>query len=1246
LQSLIQQSGRAEIDRRIQIETNTFKGTITQHLDASRSFSSFILGETLAHAYIEADEASGFIRGSLRIHPNELLALAILPPQEHGDRVLMTAQETSVKNLDPPLASAWLKQVADDHIRAVIVRNAEGRHIMRVGVAVPSEYGAGYAVADWDIVSMLEASQKSLGETGLELQIESSMDRARIPLIRTGWVSTTAQSGASVVDFSQAGLAFRLTIRPSAALLKQMRSSLPVWILLLSLGLTGLATWLIFNRSRYAESLELEVGARTQDLEAQQHELAAVVDHHADAMLMLDNHGAVLRANPAACMLFGYQADEWMKLSVHDLIPADIAKQYPQWFAEEPSGKRHDSMGKRRELRGRKRDGTIFPVEVTVNEYVANGQQRLSIIAHDLSGEKKAQSHIQRLANAVQHSSDIYFSTDADGMVTEVNAAVLSLLGLKKAQILGEPFSRFVDPEYKNYTQAVFAAKARGEANEHRYELVIRDARGVAHWMDVLTQAMREAGVFMGVQGFAREITEQKQREWIRDAMLELRYIEQRSIPLEEKLAAMLNNICNDPWGLVRQAALFLADGEQLRLKASWHMSEEEKQRCSTGQGVAGDISICSAGGTVEHNRAQFDQEGSGNIFLPVMFSGNKLGVMNIALYPEYEIPDTLRFFYEDAAKWIGDTVMFERQQGMLKSSEQKHRLLVDNIPLGIVIHQQGMIRFINPSAVDIFGADDENGLIGRSVLDFVSETDKDFVSKRISDVDKNGMAPGAEVRLRRINGDSFWAETQAVAVEYENSPAVQVLVQDISERKVQEEELKHLSYFDMLTNLANRRLFEDRLRQAIANAHRKKEQLTLIYFDLNRFKQVNDSFGHAAGDEVLAEIGDRLGILRDSDTAARLGGDEFAILLSNVPERSAKRVGRKIIGVLQQPFCVAGQELSIDASVGIAVYPNDGEDAELLMRHADAAMYHAKSTHAGIHMFSGEMEEDVRRRLKLEQELGKAVDQGELRLYYQSQHLAGVPDGVGQDSPFPLHLQSKHGVLAGSIIGVEALIRWQHPKLGLISPVEFIPLAEETGQIRAITHWALCQASKQAVIWEKSGIRPERIGVNLSAAQLMQKGLTRELLTFIREGGAKPEWIEIEITESAAMADAELAISIMRELVDAGITIAIDDFGTGYSSLAYLKRLPAEIVKIDQSFIRQLPDDEEDAAIVRSSIAMVHALGKKVIAEGVETKAQLAFLRGEGCDMIQGYLFSEPLPEDEASEFLSDNASAICHRL
>jgi len=404
--------------------------------------------------------------------------------------------------------------------------------------------------------------------------------------------------------------------------------------------------------------------------------------------------------------------------------------------------------------------------------------------------------------------------------------------------------------------------------------------------------------------------------------------------------------------------------------------------------------------------------------------------------------------------------------------------------------------------------------------------------------------------------------------------------------------------------------------------AMRSNRQLCLLYLDLDRFKAINDTQGHACGDLVLKTVAIRIqDTLRASDTAARMGGDEFAILLPETDITNALRVANKLSGILQQPMALSDQKLSIGASIGLASYPNDGLESDTLLKHADNAMYHAKQKHLGIHCFSDEMEESARHHIQLEGELREATKRGQFELYYQAQ--------------YRLDNNGTH------IAAIESLIRWKHPELGIISPDEFIPIAEEAGLIRPITGWVIGEASRQALLWQQQGYRPGKIGINISAAEMMHIGLAEDILGHISDAGANPEWFEIEITETAAMSSPDTAISIMQKLIESGIQVAIDDFGTGYSSLAYLKQLPANHLKIDIAFIHHLPDNTEDTVIVRTIIAMAHALELKVIAEGVETRAQLDFLRQEGCDAIQGYLLAKPMSASDTTILLKDSLHA-----
>ncbi len=448
--------------------------------------------------------------------------------------------------------------------------------------------------------------------------------------------------------------------------------------------------------------------------------------------------------------------------------------------------------------------------------------------------------------------------------------------------------------------------------------------------------------------------------------------------------------------------------------------------------------------------------------------------------------------------------------------------------------------------------------------------------------------------------------------------------VQDVSASYLAEERLSWLSYFDELTGQPNRRLFLDRLTQGIELSARTGRPLSLLYFDLDRFKLINDTLGHSIGDRVLKTIATRVSqILRSADTLARMGGDEFAVLLPENSFDKALLVAKKIVQSVAQTISIADQDLVMAASIGIVDYPADGKDAETLLRHADIAMYRAKTSGQNICLFSGEMGSQMAQRLNLEQDLARAIENDELSLAFQGQfHI--TPDCAEALA------NGATEIWPGSVMGCEALLRWQHPLRGWVSPAEFIPLAEETGLIHQITQWVIGKVCEQAMAWEARGIRPPRIAINLSAVQLIHRGLADDILEWITATGAYPDWFEIEVTESAAMHNTEIASEIIRDLTVAGLSIAIDDFGTGHSSLAYLKRLPASTIKIDRSFVQGLPTDQDDIAIVRSTIAMAHALGKGVTAEGIENADQYAFLCAEGCDYGQGFLLSKP--EDAAT--------------
>ncbi len=544
----------------------------------------------------------------------------------------------------------------------------------------------------------------------------------------------------------------------------------------------------------------------------------------------------------------------------------------------------------------------------------------------------------------------------------------------------------------------------------------------------------------------------------------------------------------------------------------------------------------------------------------------------------------------------------------MLHANDEAFRALVQHLQDIITVHDtQGITLYESPSTSRLLGYP-PGALVGRIPFDSVHPKDLARTREAFANL-LNGEPPKTPVEFRFRHAKGHWIYLEAQGNNLLEHPGIRGVVitsRDVSERKRAEQRAEYLSQHDGLTGLPNRLLMQDRLHQAIIQARRGGSVVALMFIDLDRFKTVNDSFGRVIGDALLKQVAERLRkCLRDTDTVARLGGDEFIIMIPDAATAQVVgEVAQRVLSEFSQPFSDGEQEMYVSASIGISLFPRDGSDPDELVKHADRAMYNAKDSGRNMYRyFTEDLNHEVREKVMLESGLRRAIDRGELRLFYQP-----IID---------LHTRQ--------VIGAESLVRWQHPSLGLIPPGKFIPVAEESDLIFRLGEWVLRAACKQLRAWQQEGFALQ-VAVNVSARQFRDPKLADLVVAVMADSHVDPRLVEIELTESAIMHDARASISTLERLKSRGVSISIDDFGIGYSNLSSLKRLPLDTLKIDQSLVRDIATDTNDAAIVRAIIGLARSLGIKVLAEGVEDDVQLSFLNNYGCNYGQGFLFGRPV--------------------
>ena len=604
---------------------------------------------------------------------------------------------------------------------------------------------------------------------------------------------------------------------------------------------------------------------------------------------------------------------------------------------------------------------------------------------------------------------------------------------------------------------------------------------------------------------------------------------------------------------------------------------------------------------------------------VPLRTAQETIGIVVVQSYTEgVRFQDTDRDLLAFVSTQLAMAIERKAAEAAVRASERRYRLLFERGLAGVYrMTADGCVVECNQALASLLGYPSPGEVRGLGPAElFVDPAERQAGLERLR---SQHIAVNQEVWLRRRDGTPVWVLLNESLVEEEGaSPMVDGSLIDVTDRKLAEERSWRMAHHDALTGLPNRALFNDRLELAIQRAKRGKERLAVMFLDLDDFKQVNDTRGHSAGDELLVQVGGRLRqILRGEDTVARLGGDEFLLLFNGVKDSSGVGVmAQKVLAVFESPFLVKKRELFLSASLGVALYPEDGSDPEVLIANVDTAMYRAKKIgRNNFQFFTAEMQRHAQERALLASGLRRALPRDEFVLHYQ-----------------PIRELGK-----GRIVGLEALVRWQHPEHGLLPPRNFVALAEDVGLIVPMGAWVLRRACERTRAWREKILGNLTIAVNLSARQLQNEEFARQVGEILRETGLPPAALDLEITESTAMQNVEVTSQVLGQLSALGVRISIDDFGTGHSSLSYLKHFPIDRLKVDRSFIAGMTSDKRDRAIVAGVLSIAHNLGVRVVAEGVETQEQASLLAELGCDEVQGFFFGAPLPESEVEKLLAE---------
>ena len=922
----------------------------------------------------------------------------------------------------------------------------------------------------------------------------------------------------------------------------------------------------------------------------------SILEHSDLLTLVTDGQDASSYANPAFLRLLGVNLDALVGRSAIELFHVDDRETLTELLAATKAGEtaitKTDAP-----LRLALGDGDHAYLQARISR-IERGPERGSIVigATEVTEQVRAQSALAgsetRFASLFATSRDALLITRReDGVVVDFNDALTTLTGWSRDEGLGSKIDQVVPLADPSDLSTVFSLLDRdGEYVEYDTAIVRRDGRVIETTM---SGRYAEIDGHRCVVAVLRDITENRRTEM---ALAES----------EHKFSSTFHR-SPDAMSIVR-----LADGVFVDVNERFTQLFQRPAETIVGR------AIMELQPTLDLDRlvpmadlAEHDTRSTEFANVEVNLEVGDRTIPTLVSTTIAEINGQ-----PCAVSLIKDMSELERARRALEDSEARFRGAFEHAPIGMMLidPERGRIMQVNRMLCDLLGYDPET-LLKQAPASLLPEEDRDEHHEELAAL-RSGTETeiSRETRYLRADGKAIWTNRHVVLQRAPDGTPVHMIVQitDVTDLKTSREQMEKLAFYDTLTGLANRRLFTDRLEQAVRHAVRSGGPTALMYLDLDNFKRVNDSLGHEAGDELLRGVAGRLQqCVREEDTVGRFGGDEFTILLNQVRDgRSASRVARKVLKALAEPIMIANHEFRVTTSIGITLAPDDGTDPATLIKNADLAMYRAKERgRDNYQFFSEDMNTRAMDRLILENELRGALGGEEFELFYQPQ--------VSVDEQ--------------KLVGMEALLRWRHPRRGLLAPDNFINVAEESGLIVPLGEWTIRRACEQIRILRNRTGSSVRIAVNISARQFADPNLPDVVEQALRSSALDPASLELEITETMLMHDIEEAIAMLERLHGIGVSLAVDDFGTGYSSLNYLKRLPIDRVKVDQTFVSDIPDSEDDVAITSAVIAMAHQLKLDVVAEGVETPAQLEFLAAAECELAQGFLFGEPLPFKEA---------------